>query len=562
MDNRLPGIVVSGASGFIGRHFVTAAQEEFRLFCIARRNQKEVGIPQHKNIHWLQADITNWKKLLKVIEYIKARGGADYTLHLAGYYDFTLNENPAYEKNNVTGTRHLLEMSQMLGIRRFIFSSSLAACKIPPPGRALTEESPADAEFPYARSKAKEERIITQYSTTLPASIVRLAAVYSDWCEYPLLYMLLNSWLSKNILISKILAGKGESAIPYIHINDLVKLFLRIIEISESLPRLAIYNASPQGSVSHFELFKTATRYYYGRYIKPFHMPTFLSALGLIVLSLLNRITGKEPLEQPWMWKYIDTKLHVDASATYHALNWKPASRYNILRRLLFLTENMINYPNNWTFKNEAILKRVAYRKSTTIYDILTEQCDALVEKIIKEVMKPENDQRFPNYQKMDRELLKWYITLNYQLVAAATRKRDRSMLPHYAQTIAYRRFAEGFKVREVKDLMLLTGKTMKKSLYTRPELKGAKHRIDDYIILTSQFVADEFEDVYEMIEAQLPEQVSALEPVEPPTSIKNLHQIVRQLEDIFHDPSSSRPTGVLTYKNYGFLIKLTIPDE
>lgn len=561
MDNSLPGIVVSGASGFIGRHFVTAACGEFRLFCIARRNQQEVGIPSHKNIHWLQADITNWKKLLKIIDYIKDHGGADYMLHLAGYYDFTMKDNPAY-KNNEIGTRHLLEMSQTLGIKRFIFSSSLAACKFTPYDKALSEESPADADIPYARSKAKEEEIIKQYAKTVPCSIARLAAVYSDWCEYPLLYMLLKSWLSKNRLISKIIAGKGQSAIPYLHINDVVRFILRIIELSDTLPQLAIYNVSPQGSISHNELYKTATRYYYGKDVEPFRMPAFLCTFGLAMMSFLNWFHGQEPLEQPWMSKYIDEKLNVDASATYHALNWKPTPRYNILRRLLFLTENMINYPNNWTFKNEAVLKRVAYRKSTTIYDILIEQCEPLVEKIVKEAMKPENARRFPNYQKMDRDLLKWYVTLNYQLVAAATRKRDRSMLPHYAQTIAYRRFAEGFKVGEVKDMMFLTGQTMKESLYTRPELKGAKHRIDDYIILTSQFVADEFEDAYEMIGNQLAQQAAAVEAVAAPTSIENLKQIVRHLEDIFDDPSSSRPTGALTFKDYGVLIRLTTPAE
>ena len=97
MNKQLPSIVVTGASGFIGRHFVIAVSEKFRLFCIARRGQKEVGIPYHANIHWLQVDITNRKNLLNVCNYIKDKGGADYVLHLAGYYDFTLKENPAYE---------------------------------------------------------------------------------------------------------------------------------------------------------------------------------------------------------------------------------------------------------------------------------------------------------------------------------------------------------------------------------------------------------------------------------------------------------------------------------
>lgn len=135
MNDRLPGIVVTGASGFIGRHFVIAAAGKFRLFCIARRSQREAGIPNNKNTHWLQADITEWENLLNVFKYVKEHGGADYVLHLAGYYDFILKENPVYEETNVTGTRHLLDLSNLLDIEHFIFSSSLAACKFPPMAR-------------------------------------------------------------------------------------------------------------------------------------------------------------------------------------------------------------------------------------------------------------------------------------------------------------------------------------------------------------------------------------------------------------------------------------------
>jgi len=545
MNDTLPGILVTGASGFIGRHFVIAVSGKFRLFCIARRSQKEAGIPYHENIHWLQADITEWKNHLKVLEYTRDHGGADYVLHLAGYYDFTLKDNPAYEETNVTGTRYLLELSKMLGARRFIFSSSLAACKFPPFGRALTEKSPLDAEYPYARSKRKGEDIIKAYSETFPCTVVRLAAVYSDWCEYPILYMMLRTWLSGNKLRSKMLAGRGESAVPYIHIRDLVKLFLRIIEISDSLPKFAVYMAGSQGSISHMDLFRTATRYYYGHDVKPIKVPKVLTYFGLIIMSLMGWLTGNEPLEKPWMVEYIDKKLTIDASVTFNALNWKPTPRYHILRRLLFITEKMITHPKNWEFRNELLLQRVAYRASTEVYNILMELRESLVDRLVEEVMKPEHDQRFPNYQKMNRDLLKWYITLNFQLVSASVRNRNRAMIPNYAQVIAYRRFVEGFDAREVKDLMLLTARTMETSLLERSEFRSLKQRVDDYIILTSQLAIDEFEDTYEILKTYQPEQFVAIDTMESLSNSNDLKRIVLQLEDICSDSLSHRLSGI-----------------
>jgi nucleoside-diphosphate-sugar epimerase len=565
-NNRVPGILVTGASGFIGRHFVIAVSGKFRLFCIARRSQKEAGIPYNDNLHWLQADITKWRDLLNVSEYIKKHGGVDYVLHLAGYYDFTLKENSVYEQVNVIGTRHLLELSKMLAIQRFIFSSSVAACTFPPKGKAITEESPPDADFPYACGKRRGELLIKEYSESFPCSTVRLAAVYSDWCEYPMLYMLLKHWLSANKLTSRILSGRGESAIPYIHIRDLIKLFLRIIEISDTLPQFATYIASPQGSVSHNELFKAVTRYYYEYDINPFFLPKFLIRFGLAIISFFGWLSGKKTLEQPWMAKYIDKKLNVDASATYSALNWKPTPRYLILRRLLFLTERITTHPYDWSFRNEILIHKVAYRKSTIIYDILIQHRDLLTDIIIKEVILSENKVRFPNYSKIDREMLKWYITLSYQLIATTVRDRDRSIIPSFVQQVAHRRYIEGFKVKEVKDLILFTAKTMEAFLLERPELKGFKRRVEDYIILTARYAVDELEDTYEvlkeMLEAPPPLQVASIKENEKLTNSQNIKLMVEQLEDIGANLLSYHPSGEVTFKKYGALIKLRPPTE
>jgi nucleoside-diphosphate-sugar epimerase len=561
-DNKLPGILVTGASGFIGKHFVMSVSEKFRLFCIARRSQKEVGIPFLSNLHWLQVDITKWKDLLKVYEYIKYHGHVDYVLHLAGYYDFTQQENPVYEQVNVIATRYLLELSNMLKVKRFIFSSSVAACNFPPKGSAITEESPVDADYPYACSKRRAEMLIKEYSESFPCSIIRLAAVYSDWCEYPMLYMMLKHWLSKNKFMSKIVAGHGESAIPYIHIRDLIKLFLRIIDISDALPQLGVYIAGPNGSVSHNELFKTATRYYYGHEARSLRIPKFLVKVGFYVLSFSGWLIGKEMLEKPWMAEYIDKKLAIDASATFTALGWKPTPRYHILRRLLFLTEKMASRPKDWTYRNEIILYRPAYRKSTRIYDLLLRLREPIIQNIIQGVNTYDNAQQFTNYLKMDRELLKWHIMLNYQIIAATVRNRERSIIPTFAREVARRRHAEGFPVKEVKALMALTGKTMEAFLLKRPELKDSKQRVDDYIFLTSQFAGDEIEDAYEVLESQPKDQTASIKTMESLTSSENIKLIVEKLEDIGANMFSFQPKGEVLFKKYGALIKLNTPNE
>jgi len=149
MDEKLPGIIVTGASGFIGRHFIESNAQKFRLYCLARRSQQEAGIPKHTNIRWSQVDIGDFTNLQKVVESINAYGGADYILHLAGFYDFTMKDQPEYKHTNVDGTRNVLKLAQYLNIKRFIFSSSLAACMFNrDPSNILNEKGPVDAYYP------------------------------------------------------------------------------------------------------------------------------------------------------------------------------------------------------------------------------------------------------------------------------------------------------------------------------------------------------------------------------------------------------------------------------
>ncbi len=540
MNKEKPGILVTGASGFIGRHFVIAVSNHFRLFCIARRTQKEAGIPYNSNIFWIQADITNQENLFSAAKHIRENGGVEYVLHLAGYYDFTMDDNPAYEHTNVDGTLNILKMSQLLEVKHFIFSSSLAACTFPQKGKMLTEASQTNADFPYARSKSKGEQIIKQHAGTLPFSIIRLAAVYSDWCENPPLNMILKKWLTGNKLISRAIPGKGSSAMPYIHIKDLNKIFLRVIEISHKLPVMNTFIASSQGCVSHLELFQTATKFFYGRDIKPFLVPKPLAKAGLYVLQFLNRLIGKPSLEQPWMAEYIDKQLRVDATATYRTLGWKPCPRYDILRRMLFLTENMKNHPNNWAFRNEALLKRFAVRKSSLIYDIMMDERHTMIDKIADEITASGNLSRFPHYCRMDRNLLKWDIRLHYQMLAATVKSRDRSLVQNFAQVIATHKYMEGFLAAEVKDFLMTIGKAIKKTLITKPQLQEHRNRqtgrIDDLIILTIQFAVDEVEDTFEILKNSPPEQFNKNQPVESIDRSEPVRRMIRHIEDICGD--------------------------
>jgi len=299
----LPKILVTGASGFVGRNIVESLCQDYYIYAFARRTQQEAGVKTHENIEWILVDIGHESSLAQVMVSIKKEGGVDFVVHLAAYYDFDNEPHPEFERTNVLGTRLLLEHSKELGLKRFIYASSIAACNFQPPGKAVNEQSPLDADFPYAVSKQKGEQMLKAYSEGYPCASVRLAAVYGDWCEYGLLYILLKTWLSSSWR-ARIIGGSGESAIPYIHVNSVTRVISLVIAKSDQLPHFDVYLASPDGATSHSELFDMATRYYFGEIKYPIFMPKWLAAIGVYALDCLGRLIGKRPFERPWMIKY------------------------------------------------------------------------------------------------------------------------------------------------------------------------------------------------------------------------------------------------------------------
>ena len=88
-NDGLETVVVTGASGFIGENLLNVLKEKYHIHAFARRTQKQVGIPPHKNIIWDLVDITDKKQLVDTFKRIQSRHKIEYVIHLAAYYDFS-----------------------------------------------------------------------------------------------------------------------------------------------------------------------------------------------------------------------------------------------------------------------------------------------------------------------------------------------------------------------------------------------------------------------------------------------------------------------------------------
>ena len=72
-----PAVIVTGASGFVGRRLLEAMKEHFTIYGMARRSQARCGAPVHPNITWFQVDIADRRQLQEAFDEVERCGGVE-----------------------------------------------------------------------------------------------------------------------------------------------------------------------------------------------------------------------------------------------------------------------------------------------------------------------------------------------------------------------------------------------------------------------------------------------------------------------------------------------------
>ncbi|MEN8222751.1 MAG: NAD(P)-dependent oxidoreductase [Acidobacteriota bacterium] len=495
-NSKLPEIIVTGASGFIGRHFLEAAKNTFSIFAIARRSQVECNAPRHKNIEWHIVDITDKDELKKTIDDIGSRAKIDYVLHLAGYYDFECLDSPEYIRTNVEGTKNILEMGRKLNIKRFVFASSLTVCDFRKCEMPVTEESPPNAKFPYARSKKMGEEMLKDYSSHFSGTAIRFAAIFSDWCEYEPLYSLMSTWVSGK-WNSRIIAGKGDTAITYIHIKCAVLFLLKVFQRSSELKKFDILIASSSNTQSHIKLYKMTTRLYFGRSGKPIFIPKFLAAIGIMLRCAIGKILKKRPFEKIWMVSYIDRFISTNPEYSFNSLPFKIRERYHLPRRMIYLIENMKSFPQEWHSRNMNPHRKDPVRPNLIIGNVMNVEKERIVNMILTHLITSPD---YPNYQSLEPDRLRWFIHLVYNLLMGSVRNGDRHSVISYYRYLASIRKKGGFPLEELKSALLKLGDIIIEELGKIPGLIDMGQYLNNHIRLTLEMAADEVDDAYSEI--------------------------------------------------------------
>ncbi len=162
-------ILVTGASGFIGRALVTELAAAGHSVRAAMRQPADVFARSVEVV--AVSDLTRpveWRALLKNIETV---------VHLAGitHTGPGVTED-AYDRVNRLATAELARTAQAVGIRHLIFISSIRAQSGPTSAGVVRETDVPQPTNAYGRSKLAAEEAVR--ATNVPYTILRPALIY------------------------------------------------------------------------------------------------------------------------------------------------------------------------------------------------------------------------------------------------------------------------------------------------------------------------------------------------------------------------------------------------
>ena len=148
---------VTGATGFVGSSLVRLLLKEgFQVGILARKNSSLVNVEDlDLSLHY--GDLRDLKSLEKAL------AGYDYLFHVAADYRLWVPRPEEIYENNVQGTKNIMDAAIRTGIRRVVYTSSVATLGLKKDGTPADEDTPVslkDMIGHYKRSKFMAEKAV------------------------------------------------------------------------------------------------------------------------------------------------------------------------------------------------------------------------------------------------------------------------------------------------------------------------------------------------------------------------------------------------------------------
>jgi UDP-glucose 4-epimerase len=273
-----PKILITGASGFVGYHLISAAVNAGMEVHAAIRPSSKISQLQHFNLRYVIPDYTNQESLCALLE----EHQYEYIIHAAGVTKARTAEE--YNTINATYTLNLAQAAQKAAIplKKFVFISSLAALGPVAYDALVPDGTDAQPVTRYGVSKLKAEEYLSTM-TAIPWVILRPTAIYGPLEKD--LFVLFKTF-KKGFEFHM---GKGPQQLSFVYVKDLADAVM----LALAAPSIQTgYNISDGHSYGRYALADISRRIL-GVHMLRIHVPL---ALAKPFITLLEKVSRGIPL--------------------------------------------------------------------------------------------------------------------------------------------------------------------------------------------------------------------------------------------------------------------------
>lgn len=297
-------ILIIGGSGFVGTRLISLIGEENCLNIDKRLSQKYNSITRLYDIRDMN--------FLKEVD-----PNTEFVIHLAAEHRDDVDPVSLYYEVNVEGTRNVLKAMNSKGIKRIIFTSSVAVY-------GLNKDNPredhqTDPFNHYGISKMKAEILLTEWYNEDPEErtlvIIRPTVIFGERNRGNVYNLLRQIALGRFVMVGK---GTNKKSMAYVgNVSGFIKYCMENSDHS-----LMIFNYVDKPDLTMNELIVQIEKKL-NKKLPALRLPFCLGYAAGLFFDLISRITGKKlPISSIRVKKFCATT-QFDSTKAYNS-GFKP----------------------------------------------------------------------------------------------------------------------------------------------------------------------------------------------------------------------------------------------
>ncbi len=281
-------ILVTGATGFIGKHLVKAlSKKKYEIRCLVRTDSKKQDIDflESCGAKIFIGDIFDEPSLLKAAKRVNT------VFHLAGGGYVATTFKKGYEelkKLNVEATQRVFEAAYKSKVKRIVHFSSISAMGIIVE-KELDENSECSPKTPHEVCKLETEKIAENFRDKMLVTIIRPGIVYGPYGMNSEILQL-SKMMKKHFFV---IPGNGKNIMPWVYVDDVVNATILAFENNKESCTKFIVVSDHQPT---FNQLIDSIRKNLGNQVFIFHIPKHLFIFAAFILEKIGDFLHTSPL--------------------------------------------------------------------------------------------------------------------------------------------------------------------------------------------------------------------------------------------------------------------------